>query len=458
MTMRHPKRKRETGGTVFAKIVKRPGQFLRKNSWWHNALIGAGILAILSVIGALFFAFGDQPADIFTSGPVPPVESLDFAIALSKLVNAPIDEGGAIEILNNGEEFVPALLSSLLQAKRTVNFSVFIWKDGEFSDRVLDALTTRQKEGVQVRVLLDSFGSRGTPRRRFDSLKQAGGRVEVFRMPRLGKLTRFHRRNHRRSIVIDGEIGYTGGMAVADQWLGRAQDSEHWRDTMYRVSGPLATSLQTGFVDSWANSTGEILLGGGIYPAAAGAVGGVIERAIHYANSPADDDQSMQYFFLLPILAARQSIRITTPYFIPGSHLLQALQEKARAGVDVRILLPGSHVDSKSTRLSAQSRYDALLEAGVRIYEYRPTFIHAKTIVVDSKWSVIGSPNLNSRSMRLDEENVFGILDGALAGKLEQSFQADLQASDEIRPEQWRTRNPLHRLVSYLARGFDQQS
>jgi cardiolipin synthase len=320
------------------------------------------------------------------------------------------------------------------------------------------ALEGKQREGVLVRVLLDGLGSINVPDEDFEALVAAGGKVQKFRTPKFGKLTRFHRRNHRRSIVIDGETGFTGGMAVSDIWLGHAQDEDHWRDVMFKVTGPLARSLQTAFVDLWVSSSGELLVDPANYPVPAPAAAPGIERFVHLANSPADDDQSMAYFFLLPILAARESIYLAAPYFIPDDHLQAALVEKAKSGVDVRLLLPGPHTDNWITRASAQARYQELLEAGAKIYEYRPTFMHAKYGVIDGGWAVIGSPNLNSRSRQLDEENVIGIYDETFGATLTSTFVADLERSDAIDLEKWRRRNPLQKFFETISRTLDQQS
>ena len=336
-------------------------------------------------------------------------------------------------MLNNGDQFVPALLDAIAHAERTINFAVYIWAEGAFSDQLLAALEKKQREGVTVRVLLDGFGSIKVPDEDFEPLVKAGGKVQKFRTPKLGKLTRFHRRNHRRAIVIDGEIGFTGGMAVADIWLGNAQDTEHWRDIMFKVTGPLARSLQSAFVDLWVSSSGELLIDPKNYPVNAPAAAAGVERFIHLANSPADDDQSMAYFFLLPILAARESIYLAAPYFIPDKQLQAALVEKAKSGVDVRLMLPGPHTDNWITRASAQARYQELLEAGAKIYEYQPTFMHAKYGLIDGKWSIIGSPNLNSRSRQLDEENAIGIDDAAFGAALKATFFDRPRALDACR-------------------------
>ena len=430
----------------------------RRYKWWQLALFVIGVVSVVTLTITLFFGIGNKPSRVYTDSAPPPIDSPDFTTALGAIVGAPVEGGGSIQVLNNGDEFVPSLLDSINKAQRTINFLVYIWSEGTISDQLLQALEKKQREGVAVRVLLDGLGSIKVPDDDFELLIAAGGKVHKFRSPKFGQLTRFHRRTHRRAIVIDGEIGFTGGMAISDVWLGHAQDPEHWRDLMFKVTGPMARSLQTAFVDLWVSSSGELLLDPVHYPVPANASTAGVERFVHLASSPADDDQSMAYFFLLPILSARESVYFAAPYFIPDNSLQDALVEKARAGLDVRLLLPGPETDNWIVRASAQARYQELLEAGVKVYEYQPTFMHAKYGVVDGKWSIIGSPNLNSRSRQLDEENAFGIYDAELGAKLHATFKKDLERSKAIDLDEWRRRNPLQKFFETVSRILDQQS
>jgi cardiolipin synthase len=430
----------------------------RRYKWWQLALFVVGVVAFVSVMSALFFAVGHKPDRVYADATPPTVDSPDFATALGAVVGAPIEHGGSVSILNNGDEFIPSLLAEIEQAQRTINFTVYIWSKGTFSDQLIRALEKKQRDGVQVRILLDGLGSLKVPDEDFEALVAAGGKVQKFRTPKFGKLTRFHRRNHRRSIVIDGDVGFTGGMAVSDVWLGHAQDPDHWRDVMFKVTGPMARSLQTAFVDLWAGSSGELLIDPRHYPVSAPADVPGVDRFVHFTHSPADDTQALAYFYLLPIFAARETIYIATPYYIPDHHLQDALIRKAQAGVDVRLLLPGSHIDNLIVRASAHARYEALLEGGVKIYEYQPTFMHAKYAVVDGAWSIIGSPNLNSRSRDLDEENAFGIYDEPLGAKLTATFSKDLERSKQLTLDEWRSRNPVQKLFETVSRILDQQS
>ena len=304
--------------------------------------------------------------------------------------------------------------------------------------------------------MLDGLGSIKVPDEDFEALIAAGGKVQKFRMPKFGKLTRFHRRNHRRSIVIDGQIGFTGGMAVSDIWLGHAQDEEHWRDIMFKVTGPLARSLQSAFVDLWAGSSGELLIDPKNYPVPAPAMTAG-HRAVHSSGELTGRRRSVDgVFFPASVHGGTESIYMAAPYYIPDASAA-ALVTKAKAGIDVRLLLPGPHTDNWITRASAQARYQELLEAGVKIYEYQPTFMHAKYAVMDGKWAIIGSPNLNSRSRQLDEENALGIYDVPFARRSKRRFS---RISSGRRNSTWRSAaagNPLQKFFETVSRVLDQR-
>jgi len=433
-------------------------KFYKKHPKLDVVLLVIGIIAVVSILGALFFPVGNEPKRLYTSAPSPSVDSPDFLVALSHAVNAPVETGTSPEILENGDAFFPSLQDAIGHAQKTINFSAYIWQDGEVSNGIIDALIQKQREGVAVRVLLDGIGSKSAPDKKFKELKDAGGKVVTFRPPHLGKLTRFIRRNHRRAIVIDGSVGYVGGMAVSDSWMGHAQDPKHWRDTMFKVEGTMAQSLQSGFADLWAGTTGEILSGPDMYPPTPTSSSAKNAHYIPLVNSPASDVHPVDTFVVLSLLGARKNIFITTPYFMPSAALEGTLKERAHAGLDVRLLLPGKNIDNKTSRWGAQNFYTDLLKAGVRIYEYDPTFIHKKSITVDGQWSVIGSPNLNARSRRLDEENAFGISDPTLGSKLEESFMKDLEHAHEITLPEWQKRGPFTRVLDLFSRLLAAQS
>jgi len=413
-------------------------------------LAAIGVAAVLGGTLSLFFAVGRRPGQLWAT-EAPPVDSREFLASVSGAADAPLRTGGTVQLLNNGVQFFPSLLEAIRGARRSVNFSCYIWEKGEAADQVLAALVERARGGVEVRVLVDGMGGLYAPE--MDALQAAGGKVVTFRPARFGKLTRFYKRNHRRAIVMDGLVGFTGGEAVADKWLGDADTEEHWRDMMVRVTGPLALTLQSAFVDAWAFSSGEILEGQRFFPtqedSRAGGPTGLIHTGL--ASTPASDTHPLRVFLVQAFLSARKKLYITTPYFVPDRQTREVVAGRARAGVDVRMLLPNEHTDARLIRLTSHYYYEDLLAAGVRIYEYQPTMMHTKAIVVDGQWSVVGSANMDVRSIELNLENVLGILDQGFARTLEATFHEDLKRAREVRLDEWRRRGPWERVKERTA-------
>jgi cardiolipin synthase A/B len=426
--------------------------------WWILAFWGLGILAVSTAIVSLFFALGRRPGKAWAS-EIPPVASRDFLVGISGLVNSPLESGGTVKLLNNGDEFFPAILDAMRKAEKTINFSVYIWEPGKASDMVLGVLTARARAGVEVRVLLDGLGGMRAPKEGFEALEAAGGRVQRFRPVRLGGLTRFHRRNHRRAIVIDGMVAFTGGAAVGDKWLGNAATKEEWRDSMVQVTGPLAKSVQSAFTTLWGSCAGEILMGDGHYPAREASPPGAQEVSHHtcVVSAPSHEDHPLRQFFMMSFLSARRTLYITTPYFVPDAQTRAAAAGRARQGVDVRILLPNEMTDAVPIRLAGHSYFDDLLSAGVRIFEYQPAMMHNKTVCVDGEWAVVGSANMDIRSKELNQENVLGILDEGFGRQLDATFLADLQKAKEITLADWRRRGPWPRIKERAAALFAEQ-
>ena len=424
--------------------------------WWLETLAAIGAAATIAVIITLFFSVGRRPGRLVPT-KAPAVDSPEFLAAVAGTAGTPVRTGGTVHLLNNGVEFFPALLQAIGAARQTITFSVYIWEPGQASDQVSAALIERATAGVQVRVLLDSMGSLHAPSKTIDAMKKAGVKVETFRPLRLGKLTRFHQRNHRRAIVIDGEIGFTGGMAVADKWLGDADSKEHWRDTMVKVTGPLAASLQSAFAPLWAYASGELIAGRTFFRPdnVEGDGVGLVHTGL--PSSPSSEDHPLRLFFVQSFAAARERLYITTPYFVPDEGTRRVAEDRARAGVDVRILLPDNHTDAKPIRLTSQQYYEEMMEAGIRVYEYQPTMIHSKSVIVDGKWSIVGSANMDIRSKELNMENVLGILDAGFAGELEAAFRKDLEKSKEIKLEEWRRRGIFHRVLERVCALFAEQ-
>ena len=428
--------------------------------WWLLTLAVVGALAIAGVIVSLFFALGRRPQrHVLTDAP--PVDSKDFLLGVSGTINAPLQKGGSARLLNNGDQIFPALLRAINEARHNINFSAYIWEPGRASDQVLEALTRRAREGIEVRVLLDGIGGMAAPDDKFKLLSEAGGKVQWFRTFSFGKITRFHKRNHRRAIVIDGRIGFTGGAAVADKWLGDARHPEEWRDMMVEVRGCLGSNLQSAFAQLWSSVCGEILIGPEFYPhdeeAQETEGGEKLSSHVNVVSSPAAETHPLRKFFWTTFRCARERLYLTTPYFVPDRDTREVVAERARAGVDVRILLPNNLTDAKPIRLAGHSYFQELLEAGVRIYEYQPTFIHSKSLVVDGKWTVVGSANMDIRSKELNQENVIGILDDEFGAEMERTFLDDISKAKEIKLEEWKRRGILHRIGERVCVLFAEQ-
>ena len=425
---------------------------------WLLVLAAVGAIALISAFLTLFIRL-DRPNRMALVAR-PPVGSEAFMLAVSGAVNAPLMRGGTARLLNNGVEIFPAIVEAIRGAKHTINFMVYIWEDGRVSDQMIEALTERARAGVQVRLLLDGFGAHKAPMEKMRPLKEAGGVVTFFGPFRFGRLTAAYKRNHRRAIVIDGETAFTGGAAIGDKWLGDAQDEDHWRDVMVEVRGCLATNLQSAFTQLWANSTGEILVGDEYYPPDPEddqPGGEELSRHVNVISSPASVSHPLRVFFMISMACARDSVYLANAYFAPDADTRRVLEERAREGVDVRLLLPNHLTDAKIVRWAGQAYFRSLLEAGVRIYEYQPTMMHGKVLVVDGVWSVLGSANMDIRSKELNQEGVIGILDDGFGREVRETFLADLRRAKEITCEEWSRRGWLARCNERLWVSFANQ-
>ncbi|HUF49737.1 MAG TPA: phospholipase D-like domain-containing protein [Longimicrobiales bacterium] len=436
-------------------MLSHMGDFFGAHPWWLLSFFAIGVLATLTAIISLFMSLGRRPQRMWTD-EVATVDSPDFLRSVAALLNVPLRAGGTAHLLNNGDAWLPAMFQDFDAAERSINIMSYIWEPGRMSDLVFDRLIDRCRAGIEVRVLLDGLGGIRCPDEDIERLRQAGGKVATFRPAQFGKLTRFHKRNHRRAIVIDGRIGYTGGMAVGDKWLGNAANENEWRDSMTRVTGCLTENLQSAFSELWAYCTGEVLTGDSFFPDDL-ADDNLGLQSIGIVSSPSSEEHPLRLFFFLAFLAARQRLWITTPYFVPDAHTRRIVKRRARAGVDVRILMPDAHTDAWPIRRTSHSYYRELMDAGVRIYEYRDTMMHSKHVVVDGMFSVVGSANMDIRSKELNEENVVALLDPVLSAELEQAFLQDLERATLIDPRAWRRRGLGARLIERFARLFAEQ-
>ncbi len=428
-------------------------------TWWEIVIFVIGAVSFLTILLVLFFQFGSGPSTFTTTSPVPAVTSQEFVQTLSDSLALSIEKGDTIKILNNGDAFMSSFISDIDSAKSSINIMVYIWDGGKMSDQIFEHLDAKLKQGVEVRIMLDAFGGQGATKLQvFKTFKDLGGKVQVFHSFTIAPWNISHnqKRNHRRSIVIDGNIGYTGGMAVSDTWLGDARNKNEWRDMMFRTTGSMAHDIQGAFTELWASSTGELLTGEKFFPPITKTDPNPITY-IPLVSTPSPDSLVMQKFILLSLLGAQQKIYMTTPYFLPDQSLEDTLIAKAKEGVDVRLLLPNDYNDTPGVRHASQKSYEDLLKGGVKIYEYQPTFIHAKSIVIDGDWSVIGSANMDNRSRKLNEENIFGISDKAFGTEVESIFLNDLNHASQINLADWKKRGLWQRIREVFALKFVQQ-
>jgi cardiolipin synthase A/B len=420
--------------------------------WWAWALMAIGVMAIIGVIGALFLP--DWPSHDFTGGFTADPGSNEFVEWTSMFLDSPIFQGGQVTLLQNGDAFYPAMLEAIRRAKDSVNFEVYIFEPDEIGRQFMDALKDRARAGVEVRLLLDGFGGIKTTKRYRDELKEAGVIIGRFRPFALRNLVRFYKRTHRRAIVIDGRIGFTGGAAISKKWKGNVNNKHEWRDSMTQVTGPMVAGIQSAFATDWVYCTGEVLAGPRFFPPLERGPG---PCGLSIVSSPSDALQPIRLLFWVSYINARKRLWICNSYFIPDIRLRDAVIERARSGIDVRVLVPGNQTDAVPVQWAGRSYYDELLSAGVRIFEYEPAMMHAKTTVVDGAWAVVGSANLDERSMELNEENVLGIADREFAKSIEEGVIADFARSREIRLEEWRKRPLLQRGLEACAKVLIEQ-
>ena len=366
-----------------------------------------------------------------------------FSRAMGVLLGPAIVGGNRFEVLLNGDRIFPAMLAAIRDARKNVTFESFIYWSGTIGRRFADALAERARAGVKVHVLLDWVGSNKMDPAQLALMEQAGIEVRRFHSPHWYNLARMNNRTHRKVLVVDGEVGFTGGVGIADQWTGDAQDPAHWRDTHFRVEGPVVAQMQAVFLDNWIKATGVVLHGPDYFPALKPAGTGAAQM---FSSSRSGGSESMQLMYLLAITAAQRSIHLSTAYFVPDPLTLRTLADAVKRGVKVQIITPGEHTDTEIVRRASRARWGTLLEAGAEIYEYLPTMYHCKVMIVDALLVSVGSTNFDNRSFQLNDEANLNIYDAGFAARLVDIFQDDLARSRRIGLREWQQRPRAQKL------------
>ncbi|HJU86133.1 MAG TPA: phospholipase D-like domain-containing protein [Gemmatimonadota bacterium] len=412
-------------------------------------LAAVGAIALLYAIYGLGTA---EPVDVLPDRlSSAPSRDFDLPSTVAANLDAPVLVGDRIELLENGNQIFPPMLSAIRGAEQSVNLLTFIYWQGDIARQFAAEMSGACRRGVEGRVLLDAVGAAKMDEALIEEMRAAGCIVAHFHPPRWNELRRMNRRTHRKVLVVDGRIGFTGGVGIAEEWTGAATDPDHWRDDHFRIEGPSVRHIQGAFAENWREATGEVLVEERFYPEATQAGD---TRAVPVLGAPGGTVSDIAFLYWISLQAARERVWIATPYYMPDPDLQSAIEAAARRGVRINLIVPNDLNDSSLVRWASRTHYRSLLEAGVRIFEYQPTMFHVKAVTVDGDWAVVGSANFDNRSFELNYEVMLAIEDSVLVSKLNRSMRADVRESREITlkdVEEWslleRARNRLATLL-----------
>jgi cardiolipin synthase len=357
-------------------------------------------------------------------------------------------QGNKVELLQNGDGFFPPLLAAIAAAKETVHLESYVWWKGEICAQVAEALARKAEQGVEVRVLLDASGSSRMDDKLLERMKKAGVKLAKYRPLRFSNLARVNSRDHRKIVVVDGRVGFVFGHGIAEEWVGNAQDKDHWRDTGARLEGPIVGALQSAFTENWVEETGEVLVGERFFPKLQPAGPIAAHLAYHFNHGSVS---AVDLLYRIAFVSAQKQLWIQNPYLAADDAMLDLIGQAAERGVDVRVMLPGEITDAQIVRHAGHSHFANLLRRGVKIYEYQKTLNHQKVMIIDGLWSHLGSTNLDNRSFESNDEVRLGIVDPQIAAQLAAAFDDDLRSCREIRLDAWLREPWSHRLRDRLS-------
>ena len=376
------------------------------------------------------------------------IDDPQFERNMDMILGPAVVSGNRIDALQNGDQIFPAMLEAIRGAQKTITFESYIYWSEDIGKQFADALSERARAGVKVHLLVDAVGSSQLDPEQMKSMTSQGVELRLYRPLRWNTLARYNNRTHRKLLVVDGKIGFTGGVGIAGNWTGHAQDANHWRDSHYRVEGPVVAQMQGVLIDNWIKTTGTVLHGEGYFPELF-PVGD--HSAQVFSSSPTGGSESMALMYLLAITAAKQSIDLSSSYFVPDKLSKDALISALQRGVKIRIITPGLHMDQPLVRMASRGEWGELLEAGALMHEYQPTMFHCKMMIVDSVLVSVGSTNFDTRSFKLNDEANLNIFDAGFAREQTAVFENDLLKSRLISLEEWKCRPLRQKSVEYLA-------
>jgi cardiolipin synthase len=416
------------------------------------ALVGAFVAVVLTVV-ALNFVTSESEIETKLEHRYG-VDDPQFRRELGILLGPPIIDGNRVENLENGVEIFPAMLAAIRGARSTITFETYIYWSGSVGRQFADALGERARNGVRVHVLIDWVGSQKMEQPLLDEMESAGVEVHRYHPLHWYNLTRMNNRTHRKLLVIDGRVGFTGGVGISDEWDGDARDPEHWRDSHYRLEGPAVAQMQAAFMNNWIKTTGEVLQGEEYFPALE-PVGTALGQV--FTSSPSGGGDSMQLMYLLSITAAERTIDLSAAYFVPDPLTRRTLLAALKRGVRLRIIVPGEYIDSEVTKRASRADWGELLQAGAEIYEFQPAMFHCKALIVDSRLVSVGSTNFDNRSFRLNDEANLNVYDADFAARIAAVFDDDLARSRRVSYEAWQRRPWHEKAVEHLSSLFASQ-
>ena len=377
-----------------------------------------------------------------------------FRRSLGVLLGPPILEGNKVEALINGDQIFPAMLAAIREAKETITFETYIYWSESIGNEFSQALSERARAGVKVHLMLDFMGSMKMDNKLVDEMKKAGVQVQRYHKPVWWKLARMNNRTHRKLLVIDGKIGFTGGVGIADQWRGNAQDENHWRDSHFRVEGPVVGQIQAVFNDNWTKATGVVLDGPDYFPELTPK--GTMPAQM-FSSSPTGGSESMHLMYLMAITAARHTIDLSAAYFVPDDLTIRTLIAAAKRGVRVRLITPGPIIDSDLVKAASRDRWPELLDAGVQIAEYKPTMYHVKTLIVDKLLVSVGSTNFDNRSFSINDEANLNVMDEGFAQQMSEIYEADWARATPVTEHKFAQRPWYQRVSTWAVSLIDKQ-
>ena len=392
--------------------------------------------ALLTLLAVNLFSGGEKEVKVDLRHEYA-VADPQFLRAMGALLGPALVDGNRTETLLNGDRIFPSMLAAIRAAQKTITFETYIYGSGKVGKEFADALSERAKAGVKVHILVDWLGSQKMDDAMLEEMKSAGVEIHKYHPLHWYTLDRVNNRTHRKLLVVDGRVGFTGGVGIADDWSGDAQDKDHWRDTHYRIEGPAVAQMQAAFLDNWMKVSGAVLHGEAYFPA-------LESRGPHLAqmfkSSTQGGADSMHLMYLLSLAAARERIDLSMAYFVPDELALNALEDALKRGVKLRIIMPGAKTDAKLVRRASRARWGPILKAGGEIYEYEPTMFHCKVLVVDSLWVSVGSTNFDPRSFRLNDEANLNVYDREFALRQIADFDNDLKRARRITYAEWESR------------------